>query len=321
MTTAFLAGNPDAWDPFAITVQEKFFFIYHLCELDQMMSEIITALGELSLGTILESKKASEITCRAFFSMLERVKTDLAPRCLPEYRTARELALTIAKELDLTDLLPQGGFSSSAPRLPRPRYLPSKGTATLRRTTKSADHQTIPRFEQLVDLGFLVKPKDSDYKESYKSLSPRRWRYQPTEICRIWNSVVGKVVNDSQWLRKSFCSIAVLMNPLCPTPVLADRKTAAHFIARAYRMIHRPVGHTPFYSVALLALLLAATEGHILEVIHLHRFLLGIKKHNLIPDVVFFSGGNEIENMFILFREDFEENFENIHDEAMEASA
>jgi hypothetical protein len=313
---AFFSGNPAAWNPFLLTAPEQIFFLYHLCEIDQVTPEIILRLGDHDPGTVLESSDAAVVTCRSLFEVLDRSRSRLAPRDLPAFRTARELACTIARELDLSDLLRTcGGLSS---RVPRPRAPSGLGTISRRRTTKNADHQTVPRFEQLIDLGFLAKPvSPADVPASYKTLAQRRWRYQPTERCRFWRDASeGRSAADSRWLWKGFATAAVRsgIGGVAPKPGSPDASTVVRFLTDAYVGVRRQIGHTPFESVALLAMILAASEGYILEMITLHELVLALKKRSLLPDLVFFAAGNELDKMFVLFKPGFERKLLELYD-------
>lgn len=158
----FLRGNVDAWNPFTLSISERAFFLFHLIEIDEVMLELIGDLAPMT-GDTLESHDAAKVTCSALIRVLTRAKSTVQPRDILAFRTACELTGTIAEELDMagqvTDLV--GGLRRRAPKV-RPtakRGLTGGGTPrALRRTTKNSDHQTIPRFEQLVDLGFLKKP-------------------------------------------------------------------------------------------------------------------------------------------------------------------
>jgi hypothetical protein len=313
---AFLSGDPAAWNPFILTDIERLFFLYHLCEIDELTAEIVLRLGGLDLHASLESPDASNITCRALFAVLDRSRQRLAPRDLPAFRTARELACAIARELDLSDLVKRCG--GMTPRVPKARVLSVRtATSSHRKTTKNADHQTIPRFEQLVDLGFLIKPGSVTDELSYKTLAQRRWKYQPTPRCHSWGEALGHhSTAEARWLWGRFARAAVQSGiaGVSPKPESPGPTRTAHFLAEAYARVHRPMGHTPFESVALLAMMLAATEGYVLEMTSLHRLLLEAKRLSLLSDVVFFASGNDLDKMFVLFKPGFERGLLDVYD-------
>ena len=309
----FFAGDPLAWNPFILSDLERIFFLYHLSDIDQLTAEIILRLGEHHTSGILEAPDAGEVTCRALFHVLDRARPTLLPRDLPRFRAARELACTIARELDLSDLLKT--CAGSFPRIPKAR-IPIAAAST-RKTTKNADHQTIPRFEQLVDLGFVIKPSGpADAPSSFKMLPPRRWRYEPTDRCQLWRDSILTSSDDRNWLWTRFASAAVRCGlggahaktgPLTPSALV-------RFLATAYDRVHRPIGHTPLESVALVAMMLAAVERCVLEMATVHELLLTLKKSSLLPDHVFFASGNELDKMFVLFKPGFDSKLLEIYE-------
>src|SRR5882672_2849133 len=151
---SFLAGDGGAWNPFVLDENERACLLYHLLEVDEVTLELAERLAQLPRGLVIEHRAASELTCRSIFAVLERARPNVAPALLPQLRTAFDLATTIAQELGIKDLLAD---RPQRPRLPKPlKALPrtgsltrSKAPARARQTTKSADHQTVPRFEQL----------------------------------------------------------------------------------------------------------------------------------------------------------------------------
>jgi hypothetical protein len=316
----FFAGDALGWNPFILSDLERIFFLYHLSDIDQLTAGVIVRLGERDTSHILEAADAGEVTCRALFQVLDRARPTLLPRDLPRFRAARELACTIARELELSDLLKD--CTGLSPRVPRPRT-PLAG-ASARKTTKNTDHQAIPRFEQLVDLGFVVKPGGAaDPPSSFKMLSPRRWRYEPTERCLLWRDSILTPSDDRNWLWTRFASAAVRCGlggthaknePLTPSVL-------TRFLANAYDRVHRPIGHTPLESVALTAMMLAAVEGYVLEMAALHDVLLALKKASSLPDHVFFASGNELDRMFVLLKPGFDSKLLEVFHELRVAAA
>jgi len=316
---SFLAGDVLAWNPFGLSLKERLFFLYHLVEIDRVTVEIIDFLEDAEPGEILESSAAARITCRALFRVLDGAKDKIEPRDIPAYRTARELACTIAEELGLTEYEAEYAGQSRR-RVPKPlksaarksAFLTGSGAKKPRKTTKNADHQTIPRFEQLVDLGFLDKvPQENSSGEAALLEGRRRWRYTPTRACRRW----AKAMRQSDQARlpfqwHSFARMAVFafaegneetprMSP--PAGLLAD------YLWTAYQRVHRPIGHTPFDSVALHAMIEAAADGVVAEMTDFHALMMAIKKQSALPEHAFFASGNDLDKMFIQLKSGFRE--------------
>ena len=78
----------------------------------------------------------------------------------------------------------------------------------------------------------------------------------------------------------------------------------------AYVRIRRSVGHTPLQSVALLGMIEAASVGHVVELEDFREVLAIVKDRDLLSEHAFFSGGNEIDGMFILLKRGFLEAFD-----------
>jgi hypothetical protein len=312
----FFSGDL-SWNPFIISPAEQLFFLYHLSEIDQVTVLLIDYLADKEEGEILESSDAARLTCRALVQVLNSAQPNLSPRSFPDFRVAYELARVIAQELGMmSELFP--GEAVSTPgirRVPKPlrigkRAAPSvQGSTSRRKPNKNADHQTIPRFEQLVDLGFLTKP----HADAQSIQAPqRRWRYAPTEKCRLWKSAKSEArVKDGNWLWTGFAQTAVgsLTRHKRQTTLVSVSEVIRLF-SDAYEAVRRPIGHTPLDSVALRGMLSAALEGYAVEMETFHGLMLAVKKRSLLPDHAFFASGNELDTMFINLRPGFREKLE-----------
>src|SRR5262249_32078550 len=104
-TDRFFSGDVTAWNPFTLTLKEKLFFLYHLAEIDEVIVDLISQLGELELepGKALETNKAARMTCGALLRVLKAVQGNLPPSEVLKFRTAAALAGTIAEELEMAD--------------------------------------------------------------------------------------------------------------------------------------------------------------------------------------------------------------------------
>lgn len=324
--TTFLAGDVLAWNPFVLTLEERLFFLYHLVEIDRVTVEIIAMLANVEEGVVLESGDAARITCRALFRVLDAAQDTIDPRHIPEYRVARELACVIADELSLEEYQ-KGCEGQLRRRIPKPvkpiartSALLSGGSKKPRKTTKNADHQTIPRFEQLVDLGFLEKVSEgSEGTEASVLEGKRRWRYKPTAACRHWADAIREAnlaQSGFQW--HSFARTAVSAFRGGPVAASANRPRDAGVLADylwdAYRRVGRSVGNSPLDSVALQAMITAAAAGIVVEMADFHALMLAIKRRSALPEHAFFASGNDLDKMFIQLKPGFPEQVRAIPD-------
>lgn len=308
---AFLAGDLDAWNPFPVADDERWFLLYHLLEVDPITGLLIDALAEREPGSVLETIDAARLFCRAFVSALTHAEAGIQLRDIPEYRTARALAHAIAEELDLVedlrDLAPWLADVPHSGRAPKP----ANSRAGARKTHKNADHQTIPRFEQLVDLGLVCKPAPEG--DSTQESARKRWRYLPTQLCRSWAEVRRGCGEPFAWegfgravvQARSGGGSVTIARENSPTPETVS--AAARYLMLAFEKVGRPVGMTPFDSVGLRAMLDAALKGHVVEMGFSNRMLLAIKRSGAAAGTVFFASGNAVDQMFVQLRPGFVE--------------
>lgn len=316
----FLRGNPLAWNPFVLTERERLLLLFHLCEVDELTIELLGELTRPGVVDPIESAHAAAMTCRAFFRVLEGARERVGPGDLPALRRGRELASAIAEELELEDLISEAGAAARR-RLPKPMKVPARGGGHAggrgrqrRRTTKNADHQTIPRFEQLVDLGLLGKPVPNRAGPAEAWEARGRWRYERLPRCHIWAEKRGQSLDGSgPWEWRSFAGVSLASRLVgaaprgeCPTP-----EVKAEFLWNAYEAVHRQVGHSPFHSVALIAMIDAVEAGFAIEMKDFHELVITIKRRGILGDHVFFASGNEIDKMFLLVRPGFVEGVKN----------
>lgn len=312
----FVGGDVEAWNPFVLSVQEKAFFLYHLANIDLVTLSIIDQLSTVDAGTVIETGDASRITCRGLFAVLKRARSGVAARDIPAFRTAHELACTIANELNLDDFRDEcdANIVRRAPKPVKPSarrsaFSRAESGPAVRKTRKNADHQTIPRFEQLVDLGFLIKVPSTLGLADEKTLSARRrWRYVPTTACGRWMKARACAPSDAdgfKWNGFAAAATAALHPEYVSHGTKAGMREICEYLWRAYECVHRPTGHTPFDSVALLATILAVSDGVVIEMVHCHSAVIRLKEHKAFSNQIFFAGGNDLDKMFVQIKAGF----------------
>ncbi|URD59901.1 hypothetical protein M8312_08765 [Sphingomonas sp. KRR8] len=305
----FLGGDPEAWNPFALTTVERIFFLYHVIEIDSVTLALIDAIGACPESRDIETIDAAKMLAAALSSVLSGAEDVIRPPEIPAYRTALELTATIFEELGMP---PPGGVTDARRRAPKPMNPAARRKALLagasgseaRRTHKNADHQTIPRFEQLVDLGFLTKERCSGDLQAR-----RKWRWHPTSIALRWTSARERLADrTAPFLWDGFAEVSCHAYGGIESPERRiDTATIATYLARGYRAVRRSVGHTPFDSAALMAMAFGVEDGLAIEMVDFHRMMLVIKIRGLLQGEVFFASGNTLDKMFVSLREDFAE--------------
>lgn len=303
---AFLAGKIDAWNPFVLSQAERLFFLFHLLEIDRVTAKIIDAVGSAGTAEALEIGPASRILALALRETLAEIGKDLRPSDIPAFRTASDLAATIALETGLED---SGAGPLARPGPPKPtspatlrKTLVGRGSREPRRRTKNADHQTVPRFEQLCDLGFFEKPGETDDLAARK-----RWRWRATDVAVRWARARRCLdLPEDRFLIEGFARSA--LHAFTEVPVAGrctDTALIARYLEQGYRSVRRPFGHTPLDSAALVASFRAIEDGIAIEPADFHRLMSTIKARGYLEGEVFFASGNAYDKMFVLLRGDF----------------
>lgn len=320
---AFFAGNLDAWNPLDLTLRERLFFLYLLTEIDILTVLLIHDLGSDTLKDELETRDAARLTCRALVRVLEGSEHTLKTRDIAAFRTAQELAVTIAGELDESvpetwrEVTRRLTLARRVRQASKARARMSEST-TARKTTKNADHQTIPRFEILVDLGFLTKPGIEDAGPHAALAARRRWRYQATDACRRWAAAwkQPEVVEDN-FRSRAFARTAVAAFHGTPSEdvVSPPIRLVGERLWESYTHIKRSAGLSPLDSIALIGMINAAAEGTAIEMVDFHHLMLRIKESNLLSDCVHFASGNALDAMFIQLRPSFPQRFAQVCEE------
>ncbi len=306
---AFTRGNVDAWNPFVLSPVERMFLLYHLAEIDAVILELTKDLGALAPGTTVESKDAAVMTSRALIRVLSAAKDHVQPRDVLKFRTACELASTIANEVGeqefAIELIGKTRAKPPAPVRPSARQKQLKSSSVPRRANKNADHQTIPRFEQLVDLGFLEK-SDGSTESTEISAIRRKWRYRTTEACSRWANSFSGEMHGNLFLWNGFARAYLEMSGTKSSEHVPI-EVAAQYLSRSYELVRRQAGYDPLDSVALVGMTMAIEDGIRIEMVDFHRLMLTIKQNSLLPEHAFFASGNDLDQMFVLLKPGFVE--------------
>jgi hypothetical protein len=304
----FFAGDDHAWNPYCFSVAERAFLCYHLAENDELLWQLAFDAGEYPVGHVLEARDTYQLTLAGMRKVLDRAGDRIPLPELPRLRTARDLAATIAAEIN-----PDGAeLPVFRKRIP-PKRRPGRGQADgKRKTSKNADHQAIPRFEQLVDLGLMSKHIAPGLTGAAARKSRVAWRYEVTAALPALRVALGKHGLDTpNWIWSKFSEAFV--GSTYGGAVSPRRATIIEGLAlfvEAYDRIHRPVGHTPFEPVALLAAAVGMERGLIVEIMAIHDVMLALKSSSSLNDQIAFAAGNDVDRMFVLLKKGFLAAFE-----------
>lgn len=310
----FVNGEATAWNPFRLTGAERAFFFYHLGEGDELLWRIAYRVGEAGQGRefTVSDDSAYKLTLTEMKNLLDRAGETAAIPDMPKLRTVRELARAIEHELHPEDAsIGRGRYGPPSPK--RPGRSRGGNTKKSSSSKKNADHQTIPRFEQLVDLGFLDKPVDDELTGRKLDRARRSWSFTTTSAAERFSESVDTVQKlvEPEWKWRG-------LGEALGNAGIANRKdtcsrlgidAAVALFLDAYETLRRPAGHTPFESCALLALVRALEAGHFFEVTDLHAVMLEMKRAGLLEGKIHFAAGNEVDRMFVDIQSGFREEW------------
>jgi hypothetical protein len=298
----FLRGDYLAWNPFALTAAERAFFLYHLGEVDAPLWYIAFTIGSMPRGAVIGPGRAREIARDQLRELTHRSESAVTLSDLPKFRTARMLLAEIETELDPATPAARG----------QPRRASIRSSGAKRKTTKHADHEAIPRFEQLVDLGFLTKNVAADATGEKLEQARNAWTFTTTDVAVKFNRAFGesKPQTNRTWHRERFAQVVsdAGIFPARDSRVATDAE-AFDLFANVYERFSRRVGHTPFESLAILTMLRALEHGLRVEVAHLHRMMVGLKRDGGLSGRIFFAAGNSVDRMFVLLKTGAREAF------------
>lgn len=297
---AFASGRFNQWNPFLIPRQEQLFLLYHLGELDEMLYRVAIAAGSLGPNAEISPTLARQIGAAAITAVLARVERTAPLNEMPRVRVLRELATTISAEV--------AGDSQALKQLVRRRgpsksFKPGAVRTDRRQTSKNADHQTIPRFEMLVDLGFLTKPVDAVLSGAELWRAKNAWSFVVTPagaaFAEYMTAHCPEPVFPWQW--DHFAGACAASSPQGTTRP-ADLADIVDILLDSYDHVQRRAGHTPFESIALLTMIRALDAGLVVEIADIHRAFRELKASGTLGDTVYFAAGNEVDRMFILLK-------------------
>ena len=291
---AILNADPTT-NPFTLSEAERLYLLYTQLECDGALYFLLRRLIKFSPEEVIRGKEANRLTCFAFFDLLNSfTSAHRSGNVLLTIKDLRELVGRMAAELDLTDEIP---VRSVVKTRPTPVHKRKAGQVQAKRT-KTADHESIPRFELLVDLGLLTKkvlPDDPNEAKARKS-----WRYWTTpQLVSFVNKMPESYRSDFCWAHFAHCASTLNSNGNNELDATQNTKEIAQRAYVAYLQVKRRFGHTPIESVAVMAMIEALSARQILEVRVVHELFLKFKRDNLFPETVHYAAGNDLEKMFI----------------------
>lgn len=279
-------------NPFNLTILEKLYLLYRHFELDDPLYFLITRLAKEQSNSVVSGIDADKITCLALYDTSKFYGAMQSSRTLLQAKSLKDLIVKMATELRIENEIPLK--ISLRPKPLSPLKLKSKQKDKKR--TKAADHEAIPRFEMLTDLGLLEKrvPEGANSEKARKS-----WAYWTTPLLSEFASrLPGEFRSNFYW--STFSEAAhVFSGGLQTISLKNDYVAIASRVYDAYLSVKRPFGHTPLESIALVAMIQASARSEIIELDDIHRLFLDLKRKGNLPNIVRFAAGNDLDRMFV----------------------
>ena len=293
--SAIRTGRLESCNPFRLSFQETLFFLFILLERDGSWPFLMRSIASLGEGYEIGGVKADDLTCRALIELLAEPRRGLPASEILCRRDLHRLVAIMAQALRIPI---DSRFSTQ--RIPRPARI-RKSEQRSRTRTNTADDQAIPRFENLVDLGFLAKPAEHVLADGIRP-SRLEWRYVVAHPLLSWiYAASGTRAYDDTflWNRFAHCAAAAFADKGMTYSAAKEPLKQLELLLQAYKPIHRQFGHTPFESMALLAMIQGLAEGVICEMGTMHSLFLQFKREDLFSACVKFKSGNELDKMFV----------------------
>jgi hypothetical protein len=295
-------------NPFFLSLKEKLFFLYMLLELDGVWPYLLKRTAEIQDNIEITGKLADTITAQAFLDLVAISQPRIFQGDILRLRDLKELAATMASSLGINDS--RVGTMLGYRRRPR-RTSPRIRSGVLQPRVNTADDQAIPRFENLVDLGFLTKESPTEVASADStSLRDRRleWRYFVTPLLRRWIAAADTLDYGACFLWRRFASCASATFGHNVNRFVSPTEDLAGFLdllQSQYTTIHRQIGHTPVESIALTMMISGVDQGVICEMDTVHKFFLSLKQEGKFSEYVGFASGNDLDRMFVDIRPGF----------------
>jgi hypothetical protein len=301
-------------NPFALSPEEKIYFLFLHFELDDPLFFLLKRLSQLTTEAPISGIDADKITCLALYDTLKVYSEIRSSSNLLQAKRLRDLIGRMVTELRI-----EGEVPVRSATLPKPHSaLRAKPDQRDKKRTKTADHEAIPRFEMLADLGLLEKKVQGTSGEDADK-TRRSWKYWVTSLLPEFVSPLPDQF-DSKFYWHVFSRAACGLRKQ-PFHSLNDDPFAIALRAyEAYKEVKRPFGHTPLESVALIAMVRSSVRSEIIEMDAIHNLFLDIKRTGILSNTVRFAAGNDLDRMFVDIKSDFVEGMKELRKQGPEVS-
>jgi hypothetical protein len=257
-----------ACNPFVLSNAERIFFVHLLFYHDQVLPILVNLLGHFPAGTRIGVAAACRLVSQSMAEFLDRLHQE-GPEGLKTRVALRDTLEKIAHEYTLPDV--------HALTNPKTRPAAVEALANSRRPgtrVLTAERQAVCRLEQLTDLGLLTKEDPAAPPASAEAVGTARtsWTWYTTEHLPAAAATLG-AGDLEHFLRRSWIKFSTASLPESDFHAAADQAEFAVFLDRALPIVRRQIGPVQVHAWAVLACVLAANAGVIIEIDDVHRLL------------------------------------------------
>lgn len=261
----------DSDNPFVLSAEERAFFVHLLLYHDQVMVHLIALLSAYDPDAMITTKDSCRLATQALGAFFDTIPIN----SVDEIRVRAELRNILERIGQQYKLKDPRSLAISETRT---KILEEWKDKPQKIRTHLAEYHAICRFEQLTDLGFLVKedPSNPAVDDVSRGKMRRDWRWFIVPgLLRAAPAIIPHITNIESFLTNEwilFCSRAFDL-PLVWLDAQNDEMEIADLLDITLPRVRRAFGPVQVHSWAVLACLEALGRGKRLEIADILRFL------------------------------------------------
>jgi hypothetical protein len=280
-------------NPFILSTEERAFFVQLLFFHDQVLPCLVARLADFDVGTKIGVAKSCLLVAGSLGDLLDNIKGNSATELQIRQMLCKVLE-RIGSEFGLTD---KSAIVSAKQRDETIRRLhgeQSKGVRVL-----TAERQAVTRFEQLTDLGLLLKedPHNPPTDEASREKARTSWTWYIAPGLPAAARILSPRVTDLErffedsWMR--FCAVGFGQKAR-ELDAFEDQRQIAELLDETLPRARRQIGPVQVHTWASLSCLRALGRGFLLELSTIERLLEAMRIDPHTSNSVRLSGRAEL---------------------------
>jgi hypothetical protein len=247
-------------NPFRLSPRDRAYFLAVLMYHDHVLLHMLAIISSYDEGHYINARDACIVVTDALGRTLDQARgTNI------QSVRARQALRDVLERVAGMEKLPHKGALLNPGE--RPRVLAAMGTANVR--NHLAEYHAVCRFEQLTDLGLLVKSRKNPDGESPEERRRARttWGWYVTDVTRVFGRLIAPCGSDvDRYLHDFWAQSAMAGNPdTAMLDVRRDQRRIAEFLDVALPRASRQLGAIQVHTWIFIAALDALDAGLVLE--------------------------------------------------------